>query len=237
MLAQYNVTAAIIPARGGSKRIPNKNMKVFNGKPMIQWTIEAALLAQSIDYVVVSSDNQEILDLASSFEGVIAVKRPMELANDTASINDAVSHAIDVVESQGVEIQNVMLLQPPCPLKISEDIDGAVKLFRETGSNGSVVSVTEVEQPSDYVMLLDETLSMDDFVTHLLQLGNRPVEMRKECRLNGVIYITNVNDFKKSNMFFIKPCRAFIMPRERSVDIDIKTDFIIAEALAKIQDK
>lgn len=223
-------TAAVIPARGGSKRIPNKNKKIFNGKPMIQWTIEAALSSKAVDYVIVSSDDDQILEIAAQFDQVIAIKRPDELATDTASINDAIRHALTEVEH--LEIKNLMLLQPPCPLKKTEDIDNAMALFQQE-KYASVVSVTEVEHPTDYAMLLDQEQSLDEFYEHLKEIPNRSQEFRKEYRLNGVIYITTVDNFMQHNTLFNAPGRAYVMPRDRSIDIDLPVDFVIAEALAQ----
>ena len=229
-------TVAIIPARGGSKRVPHKNKKIFNGKPLIEWTIDTACQSELVDYIVVSSDDEQILEIAAKFNKVICVKRPVELATDTASINDGVRHAINELLSLNVEVEHLILLQPPCPLKTTEDVNNAIALYHQ-GKYGSVVSVTEVEHPIDYSMTLDDKEILDDFYGHLKNIPARSQDCGKEYRLNGVIYITSIASFMANNTVFNAPGRAFIMPRSRSVDIDLPIDFAIAEALAQYKEE
>ena len=225
-------TVAIIPARGGSKRIPHKNKKIFNGKPLIEWSIDAACQSELVDYIVVTSDDEQILEIAAKFDKVICIKRPDELATDTAPITDAVRHAIDELSIRNIEVEHLVLLQPPCPLKTTEDISNSIALYHQEKC-ASVVSVTEVEYPTDYSMLLDNERSLDSFYIYLKELSNKPQDLRKEYRLNGVIYITSINNFIKNKTLFNSPGKAFVMPRERSIDIDLPIDFVIAEALAQ----
>ena len=221
-------TIAIIPARKGSKRIPNKNKIPFYGKPMIEWTIRSALDAKLVDTVVVSTDDEEIMAIASKFENVIAIQRPDELCTDTASINSAVQHAIDHLNIG--KDDTLLLLQPPCPLRSSADVNGALQVFFDS-KPASVVSITEDELPTAYSMVLPEQNSLDTFYDEITALKSVPTEHR----LNGAIYVASVKTFEKSG-WFAKPGMAYVMPRERSIDIDTPLDLVLGESLAKYLD-
>ncbi|ENX61566.1 MULTISPECIES: cytidylyltransferase domain-containing protein [Acinetobacter] len=216
----------IIPARGGSKRLPRKNILPLNGKPLIEWTIEAAQAA-NFENIVVSSDDEEILNLVVKFPKILFLRRPVELASDIASTNDVILNVLDELKEN---FDNLLLLQPTSPLRTVNDLNGAFELF-EKGKYTSVVSVTEVDHPTDYTMRLPDNNSLDNFFTKLKQLPQRSQDFEKEYRLNGAIYITKVEDFKKNKSLFNYPSCGFIMSRKNSIDIDELFDFRIAEAL------
>ena len=130
---------AIIPARGGSKRLPRKNVLDLCGKPLIAYTIEAALKSKYIDKVIVSSDDEEILNISSNF-GADIIKRPIDLANDTATTIDAIKHTIDNFENYDY----IVLLQPTSPLRNEKHIDEAIELLEKKKAD-AVVSVCEME--------------------------------------------------------------------------------------------
>ncbi len=223
-------TLVIIPARGGSKRLPRKNILPLNGKPLIQWTLEVAQAAD-FENIVVSSDDDEILSLVEKFPKILFLKRPIELASDVASTNDVISHVLDKFE----DFDNLILLQPTSPLRTVDDLEGAFTLFEE-GKYASVVSVTEVDHPTDYTMKLSDNNSLDGFFTKLKQLPQRSQDFGKEYRLNGAIYITKIEEFKKNKTLFNYPSNGFIMSRKNSIDIDELFDFRVAEALFKYED-
>ena len=142
---------AIIPARGGSKRLPRKNILDLCGKPLISWSIEAALKSKYISKVVVSSDDEEILNISSNF-GADIIKRPYELANDTATTFDTVKHTIDNFENYDY----IVLLQPTSPLRNENQIDEAIELLEEKQAD-AIVSVCEM----DHSPLWSNTLPKD----------------------------------------------------------------------------
>lgn len=222
-------TLVIIPARGGSKRLPRKNILSFNGKPLIQWTIELAIKAK-FEHIVVTSDDDEVLSISSKFSEIISLKRPLELATDTASTNDVISHVLDQIKI--TDIDNIMLLQPTSPLRTLKNLNEAIQLFHE-GGYASVVSVNLVDHPKDYIFQLEDNNSLDDFYIRLKSLPIRSQDFNREYCLNGAIYITRINDFKKNKTLFNSPGRAYIMSRENSIDIDEPIDFNVAEALIK----
>ncbi|WP_141053994.1 acylneuraminate cytidylyltransferase family protein [Aliarcobacter cryaerophilus] len=219
---------AIIPARGGSKRLPRKNILDLCGKPLIAWSIKAGLNSKYIDKVVVSSDDDEILNISLNF-GAETIKRPVELASDTATTFDAIKHTIDNFE----KYDYIVLLQPTSPLRDAKHIDQAIELL-ETKKADAVVSVCEV----DHSPLWSNTLPKDGNMSNFLKdeiLNKRSQDLEKYYRLNGAIYICKTEKLFENKGFFLKDnIFAYKMDRESSVDIDEEMDFKIAEVLIKM---
>lgn len=217
---------AIIPARGGSKRLPRKNILKLAGKPLIAWTIEAAKSSKYIDKVVVTSDDKEILDLSSRF-GVDVILRPAELASDDSSSFDAIKHAIDSTSNYDY----VILLQPTSPLRTGTNIDESIELLYKKGADG-VVSVTEMDHSPLWANTLPENHSMENFLRDEV-LGKRSQELPIYYRLNGAIYICEMSRLLSEQSFFIKSnVFAYKMRRELSIDIDTIIDLKFAEVIA-----
>ncbi len=215
----------IVPARGGSKRLPRKNMLDLCGKPLIAWSIEAGLNSKYIDKVVVSSDDDEILNISSNF-GAETIKRPAELASDTATTFDAIKHTIENVE----KYDYIVLLQPTSPLRNAKHIDEAIELL-EIKNADAVVSVCEM----DHSPLWSNTLPNDGNMRGFLReeiLNKRSQDLEKYYRLNGAIYICKTEKLLENKSFFLKDnIFAYIMDRKSSVDIDEEIDFKMAEVL------
>ena len=222
---------AIIPARGGSKRLPRKNILDLCGKPLISWSIEAALKSKYISKVVVSSDDEEILNISSKF-GADIIKRPYELANDKATTFDAIKHTINNSE----KYDYIVLLQPTSPLRNEKHIDEAIELLEEKQAD-AIVSVCEM----DHSPLWSNTLPKDGNMKNFLRdevLNKRSQDLEKYYRINGAIYICKTEKFIVNKGFFLKEnIFAYIMNRENSVDIDEKLDFIIAKNIMSITDE
>ncbi len=217
---------AVIPARGGSKRLPGKNILDLCGKPIIAWSIEAGLNSSYIDKVVVSSDDDDILDTAKRFKAEI-IKRPKQLASDTASSFDVVKHAIDNLESYDY----VVLLQPTSPLRNYQHIDKAIEFLEEKNAD-SIISVCEVNHSPLWSNTLQENCSMNNFIKEEV-INKRSQDLEKYYRLNGAIYICEISKFLKEREFFLgENVYAFIMNREHSIDIDEKIDLEFARILA-----
>lgn len=216
---------AIIPARGGSKRLPQKNVLDLGGKPLIAWSIEAALESNYINDVVVSSDNHKILEISEKY-GVTTIKRPNELATDTATTFDAIRHTIENSE----KYDYIVLLQPTSPLRTNEQIDEAIELLKSKSAD-AVVSVCEMEHSPLWSNTLDEGLSMQKFLKDEV-LNKRSQDLEKYYRLNGAIYICKTNKLLEEKSFFLKKkIFAYVMDRESSVDIDEEIDFKMANIL------
>ena len=213
---------AIIPARGGSKRLPRKNILNLCGKPLISWSIEAGLKSKYIDKVVVSSDDTEILNISNEFK-VQVIKRPNELASDTSTSFDVVQHAIDNLESY----EYILLLQPTSPLRNENHIDKAIEILKEKNAD-AVISVCEMNHNPLWSNTLDDSLSMEGFISNNL-LNNRSQDLKKYYRLNGAIYLCKTDKLLKEKSFFLKKnIFAYVMNSNNSIDIDTKEDFELA---------
>jgi len=216
---------AIILARGGSKRLPRKNVLDLAGKPLIAWSIEAGLRSEYIDKVVVSSDDDEILEISKNI-GAEIIKRPEEFASDNATSFDGIKHVIDNIENYDY----VILLQPTSPLRNTKHIDRAIELL-ETKNAEAIISVCEMDHSPLWSNTLDDDLSMVGFLKDEV-LNKRGQELEKYYRINGAIYICERRIFLKEKSFFIKnDIFAYKMSREASIDIDERIDLKIAETL------
>ncbi len=220
-----NKYLAIIPARGNSKRLPRKNILSFAGKPLLQWSIEAALQCDFISKTVVSSDCPEILSI-SRLPGVDLHERPKTLALDESSSVDVV---LDVLKNYE-KFSYIVLLQPTSPLRCSADISDAIKCFERSWPLNSLISVCE----TDYNPILTNTLrknkKMKNFFNKM-QKDDKPLNSQKHYRINGAIYIISTDIFLENRSFLNEETIAFIMKKEKSIDIDSKLDFEIAEFL------
>jgi CMP-N-acetylneuraminic acid synthetase len=213
---------SIIPARGGSKRLPRKNVLDLCGKPLISWTIEAAINSKYLDEVVVTSDDSEILGIANNMK-VRSIERPLHLASDTASTFDAVKHTIDNIGSY----EYIVLLQPTSPLRNTTHIDKAIELLARKGAD-AVISVSNISYNPAWSNTLDESLSMKNFINEEF-LKKRSQDLEKYYKLNGAIYICKTKKLLEEKSFFLRDnIFAFIMSATSSVDIDKKEDFEFA---------
>ncbi|MEL7798445.1 acylneuraminate cytidylyltransferase family protein [Idiomarina loihiensis] len=219
----------VIPARGGSKRLPDKNVRLLAGKPLIFWTIETAIKAYLGARIVVTSDDSEILKLTQHYasDGIIAHKRPQELATDTASTVDTLIDVIETEKKLGFRPKTVILLQPTSPLREVEDVLSAVKIFKKTNRLETVVSVCEVDHPTAWTGVVGSDLSY----TGIDFSAKRSQDYPAEYRLNGAIYVVPVEHLMGEKNLFTKNLRALVMPRIRSIDIDEEIDFRMCEAL------
>lgn len=216
---------AIIPARGGSKRLPRKNVLDLCGKPLIAWSIEAGLKSQYVDKIVVTSDDDEILEISEKF-GANIIKRPDELASDASTTFDAIKHSINNVE----KYDYIVLLQPTSPLRNSKNIDEAIELL-ESKNADAVVSVCEMDHSPLWSNTLPENGNMNNFLKDEI-LNKRSQDIEKYYRLNGAIYICKTDKLLEEKSFMLKHnIFAYVMNRMNSVDIDEDIDFKVAKTL------
>lgn len=216
---------AVIPARGGSKRLPKKNILDLAGKPMIAWSIDAGIKSKYIDKVIVSSDDTYILKIAQKYGSDIVV-RPRELADDTATTFDTVKHVL----MNEKEYDYVILLQPTSPLRTCNDIDKAIEFLCQKKAD-AVVSVCEMEHSPLWSNVLPEDKNMQNFLPKEL-INKRAQDLESYYRLNGAIYICKIEEFLKQKSFFIKKdIFAYEMNQKNSIDIDTQLDFAIATSL------
>lgn len=227
---------AITPARGGSKRLPGKNIKNLNGKPLIQWTIDAALAVQEIARVMVTTDCDEIAETAKQAGAEVPFIRPPELATDTSSSTDVIRHALDFYRAQGEEFDFVLLLQPTSPIRSADDIRHAIEQLKAHTAD-AVVSVCPCDHSPLWANTLPDDRSMADFIRHeVSQL--RSQDLPDYYRINGAIYLTKVSRFYQENSLFLSSnIFAYVMDNESSVDIDHELDFLIAETVLKYREQ
>lgn len=222
----------IIPARSGSKGLPHKNIKLLNNKPMIAYTIEAAAKSKIFDEIIVSTDNEQYAKIAKQYGAHVPWLRPKELAADQTTTEEVIVHTINELKQQGEYFDYIMLLQPTSPLRDEYDIQGSVEMLFDKKAN-AIVGMCEVEHPISWVKELGEDKCLDNFFS----LGpRRRQEEGVFYRLNGAIYLTDIEYYVQYRNFYKKSCYAFIMSKHHSVDIDDIYDFKYAELLLNMND-
>ena len=219
---------AIIPARSGSKGLQNKNILPFNGKPLLAHSVEAALKSGLFDVVHVSTDSEEYAAIAREYGADVPFFRSKELSLDTSSSWDTVIEVLENYKKLGLTFDTVCLLQPTSPLRNYLDIVDAYD-FMDKMSADAVTSVCETDHSPLWTTLLDSTYSLREYRKRSKQVPRQ--KLAKYYRINGAIYIRRICYASVINLVSDNEV-AFVMPRERSVDIDTKLDFIISEILA-----
>ncbi|BBA52190.1 CMP-N-acetylneuraminic acid synthetase [Fusobacterium varium] len=219
---------AIIPARSGSKGLKDKNIKMMNGKPMIAYTIEAAQNSKIFEDIIISTDSEKYAEIAKKYGGSVPYLRDKKLANDNAKSSDVILDILNRVEKK---YDSFIMLQPTSPLRTEKNIIEAYKMYLEKKAN-SVVSVCEMEHSPLWANILNEERRMDSFLKGIDVNKNRQ-ELETYYRINGALYIANVEYFKKYQNFYYKDSYAYVMKKENSIDIDDELDFKIAEYLIK----
>ena len=223
---------AIITARSGSKGLKDKNIKPLAGKPLLSYSIEAALKSEMFDTVMVSTDSEEYADISREYGAEVPFLRSERTSSDTASSWDVVDEVLDGYHKIGKDFETFMLLQPTSPLRTSEDIINAYGLLSEKEAI-SIVSVCKADHsPLQYGILPDD-LSMVDFINGLAK-GKRRQDLKDYYRINGAVYLSKVDYFKEFRDIYKKGCYAYIMDRKNSIDIDEEFDFDLAAALLSI---
>lgn len=230
-MSLFKNRVAIIPARGGSKGLPGKNVRLLGGKPLIAWTIEAALESKAFDLVMVTTEDAGIANTALKYGAEVPFMRPSELASDTAKGTEVVMHALLELKSKGKNFMEFMLLQPTSPFRNSKDIQRALALVTEKKLE-FLVSVCEAEHHPFWSYTLNNQGVLVDSSPPEYRDSNRQ-ELPQMYRLNGAIYYAKVETFLKEKTFVNSDTIPYIMPRERSIDIDTELDMRLAECLSK----
>jgi len=222
-------TYAVIPARGGSTRLPGKNLAPCAGKPLIAWTIEAALVSACFDQVLVSTDDEAIASVARTCDACVPWLRPPSLATATASSLDVVQHAID---QQDWTEGTVMLLPPTAPLRTGEDIREALALMRSAMA-WTLVSVTPVTHHPYWTQRRDARGWVHSFWPEAPPPAERSQDLPPCYGLNGAIYAATIPVFKALHHFHSPRTQGYVMPPERSIDIDTHWDLYLADMLLR----
>lgn len=219
---------AVIPARGGSKGVPGKNIREVGGKPLLAWTIEAARNSKYIDRLVLSSDDPAIIQVAKNHGCEVPFVRPAKLAQDDTPGVDPVIHALESLP--GFDL--VVLLQPTSPLRTSLDIDQAIeKLIAQDAP--VCVSVTEAHESPYRMFQLDDKAHLKPMIK--APFVARRQDLPKVFLLNGAVYVAKVDSFVKNRSFLIPETIGFETPAERSIDLDTEQDFLILNAILQTQ--
>ena len=223
---------AIIPARGGSKGLPGKNIKKMNNKPLIWYTINAAKKSKFVDKIIVSTDDEKIAKIAKVYKAEIPFMRPKELARDDSLAIDNYIYTIDRLNKEfKYNIVEFIILQPTSPLRTSLDIDNAIQIFMEKEAN-SVISVSETIHSPLWSKRIDEKGILRNYFD--VRIGNKNrQEIEKAYMPNGAIFVFKFSLLKEKYSYYSDKTYPYIMPLERSIDIDSKLDFKFAEYLMK----
>lgn len=222
---------AFVPARGGSKGIPRKNLAPLAGKPLIQYTLEAAKKSAYIDEIFLSTDDEEIADFCREHGVDTTYRRPNELASDTASMRDAVVHGLQWLENKkGRMPEALILLQPTSPLRTYEDIDNAVQRFRAAGTDTLVSVHPMTEHPCECVV--EGAEDWHYLVSPPLGAGRRQDYPQKFYFINGAIYITRIQHLLKGGGFVVPGRSVFYeMPAHCGIDVDTELNLAAAEGI------
>ncbi|MGZ3769098.1 MAG: acylneuraminate cytidylyltransferase family protein [Bdellovibrio sp.] len=221
---------AIIPARGGSKGLPRKNIRDLCGKPLIAWSIEQALACAEIDKTVVSTDDEEIAQIAKNFGAEVPFMRPEPLASDTASSADVILHALDFYADKGQHYDVIVLVEPTSPLREVDDLSGAINQLIKSPGLRSVVGVSAVESNHPSFLFRVQEGELRPY------LGKQPTGLRRQdieelFFLEGSVYVSDVEVFREKRSFYHEKTGPWIVPRYKSLEIDEIVDLITAEAL------
>jgi CMP-N,N'-diacetyllegionaminic acid synthase len=217
----------LITARGGSKGVPRKNVLPLAGKPVIAWTIEAALNSRLLDGVIVSTDDEEIASVARDFGADVPFMRPKGLAEDTTSHLDVVLHALDWLDSHGQGTPDyVFTLQPTSPLRLAEDIDGMVALAYEKEAD-AVVAITETHDHPYLLRQMSAEGLLQEFIVPDIPYLRRQ-DLPTAYAINGAGFVNRWDALRSYQSFYPPRTFGYIMPPERSLQIDTPWDFRLA---------
>jgi CMP-N,N'-diacetyllegionaminic acid synthase len=219
---------AIIPARAGSKRVKNKNIRIFAGKPLIEWSIDSAIGSIYIDHIYVSTDSLEVQKISLQKNVDAIPLREEQLSGDKVPTIDVV---LDIIDNKKNGYDIIILLQPTSPLRTSLCIDEAIELF-EKRSSDSLVSMSVTDVHPSWCTLVDESLDVKDFIRNLKI--TRSQDLKEHLKLNGAIYIATTNSIRtEKSLLSQKNCIVYKMEKTESFDIDTEEDLFLAEAVAE----
>ena len=223
----------VILARGGSKGIPRKNIASLAGKPLLAYTVDAALQATRLSRLVLSTEDAEIAAVGRSLGVEVPFMRPRDLAQDDSLAIGVLQHVVRELEARGQRFDGVFTLQPTNPLRRPADIDGAIELFERTGAD-SVISFVEVgdNHPARMKFLGPEGRVVDPPFGEIVE-GQRRQDLPKLYLREGSVYLTRRDVLVNDHSFKGQDCRAWIVPADRACNIDEPIDWILADALVR----
>jgi CMP-N-acetylneuraminic acid synthetase len=221
---------AIIPARGGSKGVPGKNTYPIDGKPLISYTIEAALESNLLKTIIVTSDDINVRKIAESYKGISFHERPCEISGDKSLISETIDAVLKEFDPEK-SFDAFMLLQPTSPIRTSLQIDTAINLFAKHSEANSLISVCEMHDVHPARMYWKDGISLIPILSEFEQTMRQDIP--GAFFRNGSIYLTRISAFNHKHSVMIKPSICFEMPASHLLNIDEPRDIFIAEALIK----
>lgn len=226
---------ALIPARGGSKGVPRKNLRKLCQKPLIGYSIDVANESKLITDIAVTTDDDEIADVSREFGCNVPFKRPDFLASDTAKTIDVCLHALEFYQKNGIDFDILVLLQPTSPLRNVEDLDGTIEKLIRNSQSKSCITLSPVG--ACHPNYLYKRMKNDNVFTPMIEeqeQGERRQEFATFYYRNGAVYAVRVDFLLHSKKLMEEKSLGYIMPEERSVNIDCEYDFLLAEKLMEI---
>ena len=223
----------IIPARGGSKGLPGKNIKELCGKPLIAWSIESGLKSKYLDEVIVTTDSKDIADIAKQYGASVPFLRPDVLANDTATSFDAIKHTIEFYKNEmKKEFDYIVLLEPTSPLREARDIDIAIEqLFNSNADSIVGICKTEDQNPA-FLVFKNEKDFISGYENHDMKVLRRQ-DIKDVYFFEGTIYISKTDVLLNKKTFYHENTIGYVVPKYKSLEIDDIDDFIMVEAIMK----
>lgn len=218
----------LIPAKAGSTRLPQKNILDLGGKPLIAWAIEAAQKSGVIDRLVLSTESQEVADIARQYGADVPFIRPEKLAKDPAGVSDVCLHALQKLREQGDEYDTIVAMLPTCPFRSAQDIRQAMQLYQDRQAQ-FLLSVSEFSHTPFAALNANEQGFVKPFFTE--HWGKRSQLLPTAYRPNGAIHIMDVAAFEKAQTYIAEPLLSYVMPASRSIDIDNIEDLEFARFL------
>lgn len=227
---------AIVPARGGSKGLPHKNIKPLLGKPLIGWSLEQAKNCSYVDEIFVSTDSAEIAKVAEDFGVKVPALRPPELAADTSSSMDVILHAINSLEKEGKFFDCILLVEPTSPLRETQDLDKAVEMLINTKDAESIVGVCKAEGAHpDFLSAMDKGFLVP--YNKSVFSAKRRQDLQDLYFFEGSLYLSYVDSLKKRRAFYHEKTLGYEVPKYKSFEVDDIVDFKIIEALMSAKQK
>jgi CMP-N-acetylneuraminic acid synthetase len=218
----------LIPAKGGSTRLARKNILPLGGKPLLGWAIASAVQSGLMDRIVVSTEDDQVAEIARSLGAEVPFMRPLHLARDPAGVVDVALHALAELRDRGEEYQILVILLPTCPFRTADDIRKACELFRETGAS-FLMSVSLFDHTPFAALSLDGDHLLRPFFPEYV--GRKSQDMPEAYRANGAIHVLEVAAFERERSYYAQPLIGYEMPWQRSIDIDTEHDLRFAESL------
>jgi CMP-N-acetylneuraminic acid synthetase len=219
-------TLGLIPAKGCSSRFSRKNIRYLGNKPLLAWAADAARQSGVIDRLILSTEDSEVAAIAESFDIEVPFLRPQELAKDPAGVSDTALHAIEQLEAVGDYYKTLVILLPTCPLRTAEDIRDAYQLFLQK-DRPFLMSVSEFSHTPLAALQQTPDGTLDPYMPQYF--GRQSQDMPPAYRPNGAIHVLDVEAFKRERSYLAEPLVGYVMPRERSIDIDTEEDLRAAE--------